>query len=409
MSVSIESIRAAAVDLRGQVVRTPTIGSQALSDLTGAQVFLKLENMQVTGSFKPRGAYIRLSTLSPEERKRGVVAASAGNHAQGVAYHANRLDIPATIFMPENTPFTKVARTEALGAHVELCGETLAEARQHAMQPVEIDGTVFVHPYDDERVITGQGTVGLEFLTDAPDLDALIIPIGGGGIIAGSAIAAKALKPEIEIFGVECAAFPSMSRTLRGEEPGGGGSTIADGIAVKEPGELTRPIIEELVSDVLVVDESGIERAVQSFLELQRLVVEGAGAAGLAALVDNGGRFRDKKVGLVVTGGNIDSRILSSILMRGLVREGRLVRLRVHITDAPGVLSKVSGMIGSCGGNIIEVYHQRLFRDVPVKEADVDVVVETLDINHVRQIVDKLTEAGHETRLLGDTSLETDR
>jgi threonine dehydratase len=348
---------------------------------------------------------MKLISLSELERAAGVVAASAGNHAQGVAYHAQRLGIPATIFMPEATPFTKVARTEALGARVVLQGETLAESRQHAMEQMGSDGTVFVHPYDDELVVTGQGTVGLEFLTDAPDLDILVVPIGGGGVLAGSAIAAKALKPDIDIVGVEAAAYPSMSRVLRGEAPGGGGATIADGIAVKEPGELTRPIIEELVSDVLVVDEAAMELAVQTYIEDQRLVVEGAGASGLAAVMENPKRFEGRKTGIVITGGNIDSRILSSILMRGLVREGRLVRFRVHIHDAPGVLSKVSGLIGDCGGNIIEVYHQRLFHDVPVKEAEVDVTVETLGINHVREISEKLTEAGFKVRLLGETSL----
>jgi len=408
MRITIDDIRSAAAALTGQVIHTPSIESRVLSELCGTDIVLKLENLQVTGSFKPRGAYIKLISLSDKERKAGVVAASAGNHAQGVAYHAKRLGIPATIYMPAATPFTKVARTEALGARVVLEGETLTEARQSAMRRVD-DGMIFVHPYDDELVVTGQGTVGLEFLTDVPDLAAMIVPIGGGGILAGSAIAAKAIKPALDIIGVEAAAYPSMSQALRGAKPGGGGATIADGIAVKEPGEVTRPIINELVSDILIVDESAMERAVQVYLEQQRLVVEGAGAAGLAAVMENPERFRGKKTGIVVTGGNIDSRILSSILMRGLVREGRLVRFRIHIDDAPGVLSKVSGLIGTCGGNIIEVYHQRLFRDVPIRQAEVDVVIETLDVDHVREIMEALTTAGFGVRLLGDTSLDTDR
>ena len=409
MRITIDDIRSAAAALAGQVIRTPSIESRVLSELCGTDIVLKLENLQVTGSFKARGAYIKLISLSDQERKAGVVAASAGNHAQGVAYHAKRLGIPATIYMPAATPFTKVARTEALGAWVVLEGETLAEARQSAMKRVVDDGMIFVHPYDDELVVTGQGTVGLEFLTDVPDLEAMIVPIGGGGILAGSAISAKAIKSDLDIIGVEAAAFPSMSQALRGAKPGGGGATIADGIAVKEPGEVTRPIINELVSDILIVDESAMERAVQAYLEQQRLVVEGAGAAGLAAVMENPERFRGKKTGIVVTGGNIDSRILSSILMRGLVREGRLVRFRIHIDDAPGVLSKVSGLIGICGGNIIEVYHQRLFRDVPIRQAEVDVVIETLDVDHVREIMEALTTAGFGVRLLGDTSLDTDR
>ncbi|MGE4562462.1 MAG: threonine ammonia-lyase [Rhodospirillales bacterium] len=408
MSITIDNIRSAADALAGQVLRTPSIDSRVLSDLCGTEIVLKLENMQITGSFKPRGAYMKLTSLSDDERTAGVVAASAGNHAQGVAYHAHRLGIPATVYMPEATPFTKIARTESLGAHVELCGKTLAEARQFAMEIVERKDMIFVHPYDDELVVTGQGTVGLELLSDVPDLDAMVVPIGGGGVMAGSAIAAKALVPYIDMIGVEASAFPSMSQALKGEKLESGGATIADGIAVKEPGTVTRPIIEELISDILIVDETALENAVQVFIERQRLVVEGAGAAGLAAVLDNPERFKGMKTGIIVTGGNIDSRILSSILMRGLVREGQLVRLRVHITDAPGVLSTVAGLIGACGGNIIEVYHHRLFRDVPVKEADVDVVVETLDVEHVREITEKLTQAGFGVRLLGDTSLNTE-
>jgi threonine dehydratase len=407
MTVTIDDIRAAAELLDGRVIRAPALASTALSELSGADIVLKLENLQITGSFKPRGAYIKLAGLSDKEKKAGVAAASAGNHAQGVAFHARNLGIPATITMPEGTPFTKVAHTEALGAKVVLSGDGLAEAREAALSQCEEQGQVFIHPYDDECVIAGQGTVGLEFLSDFPDLEMLVVPIGGGGLLAGTAVAAKALKPDLEIIGVEAALYPSMSRALNGKPPGSGGAaTIADGIAVKVPGELTRPMIADLVSDVVLVDEAALELAVQTYLETQRLVTEGAGAASLAAVMQDKDRFAGRKVGLVVSGGNIDSRLLSSVLMRGLVREGRMVRLRIEITDEPGVLSRVSGLIGDCGGNIVEVYHQRLFYDVPVKQAEVDVVVETLDVSHVSKIMEALTSGGFPARLLGGTSLD---
>ena len=394
-------------------MRTPGLSSVVLSELAGADIVLKLENLQLTGSFKPRGAYIKLASLSAKDRKLGVIAASAGNHAQGIAYHARELGIPATIYMPEATPFSKVGRTEALGAKVVLEGQGLAEAREAALRQCEAEGQAFIHPYDDEKIIAGQGTVGLELLTDYPDLDVIVVPIGGGGLIAGTALAAKALKPDIEVVGVEAALYPSMSHALRGAAPApasapGGGQTIADGIAVKVPGELTQPIIAEHVGDILLADETALERAVETYLVEQRLVTEGSGAASLAAVLENRDRFAGKKVGLVVSGGNIDSRLLSTILMRGLVREGRMVRLRVEITDAPGVLSKVSGLIGDCGGNIVEVYHHRLFYDLPVKQAEVDVVLETVDSAHVSEIIDKLENGGFRVRLLGGTSLAAD-
>jgi threonine dehydratase len=413
MAVTIDDIQAAARQLEGRVVRTPSLASPALSELCGADIVLKLENLQITGSFKPRGAFIKLAGLTNEEKKAGVVAASAGNHAQGVAYHARDLGLSTTIYMPEGTPFTKVARTEALGAKVILSGAGLAEARDAAMQQCEAEGQVFIHPYDDEQVIAGQGTVGLELLSDVPDLDVIVVPVGGGGLLAGMAVAAKALKPDIEIIGVEAALYPSMSMALGKCEappapPGhtsAGGHTIAEGIAVKVPGELTRPLIAELVSDLVLADEAALEAAVQTYLEVQRIVTEGAGAASLAAVLDNRDRFKGRKIGLVVSGGNMDSRLLSSILMRGLVRAGRLVRLRISITDMPGALSRVSGLIGDHGGNIIEINHQRLFYDIPVKQTEVDVVLETLDAHHVDEIKDALLEAGFPARLLGATSL----
>jgi len=404
-AVTIDGIRAAERLLAGRVLRTPSLRSQGLSELTGADIVLKLENLQLTGSFKPRGAYVKLISLAARDKRAGVVAASAGNHAQGVAYHARNLKIPATIYMPEATPFTKVGRTEALGAKVVLEGETLSEARAAAMTYARAAGRAFIHPYDDARIIEGQGTVGLELLADFPDLDAIVVPVGGGGLLAGIAVATKALKPKIELIGVEAALFPSMSQALKGRPPGGGGQTLAEGIAVKAPGALTKPIIAELVRDILLVDEAALEQAVQAYLEGPRLVAEGAGAASLAAVMTNRKRFKGRRVGLVVSGGNIDSRLLASVLMRGLVRAGRLVRLRVEITDNPGVLSKVTGQIGDCGGNIIEVYHQRMFYDVPVKQAEVDVVVETLDADHLREIMAGLEKAGFPVRLLGGTSL----
>lgn len=407
MTVTIDDIRAAAELLEGKVVRTPAISSATLSDMCGAEIVLKLENLQVTGSFKPRGAFVKLKALTDKEKKAGVVAASAGNHAQGVAYHARNLGIPATIYMPEETPFTKVGRTEALGAKVLLSGAGLAEAREAAIRQCRDQDQVFVHPYDDEKIIAGQGTVGLELLSDVPGLDVLVVPVGGGGLLAGSAVAAKALKPDLEIIGVEAELYPCMTEALGGgSAPAGNKATLAEGIAVKEPGELTKPVIAELVSDMILVGETALETAVQTYLETQRIVTEGAGAASLAAVMDNKDRFKGKSVGLVVSGGNIDSRILSSVLMRGLVREGRMVRLRVEISDTPGALSRVSGLIGDSGGNIVEVFHQRLFYDIPVKQTEIDVVLETIDSSHVEEIIETLVKAGFPTRLLGATSLD---
>ncbi len=406
MSITLEDIEAAAELIEGHILRTPSFHSEPLSRMLGFDIFLKLENLQYTSSFKPRGALVKLLSLNDAERKAGVVAASAGNHAQGVAFHAQKLGIPATIYMPVGTPFTKVRRTEDLGADVVLSGDGLAEARETATAFAEQAGKQFVHPYDDEKIITGQGTVGLEMLTDHPDLDTLLIPIGGGGLIAGSAIAAKALSPDITIIGVEAEHYPSMKNAIAGVADTCGGQTVAEGIAVKVPGDLTRPIIEELVSEYVLVGEASLEKAIQTYLEAQRLVVEGAGAATLAALMDSPEKYSGKKVGIIVSGGNIDSRLLSSILLRGLVREGRLVRLRIGITDAPGVLARVCGMIGDCGGNIVEVFHQRMFYDVPVKLANVDVVVETMDSQHVDNIITKLNEVGFPTRRLNNSSAE---
>ncbi len=407
MSISLADIRCAATSLAGAVARTPSVTAHGLAGVLSArEVILKLENLQRSGSFKARGALVRLLALSEDERRRGVVAMSAGNHAQGVGLHAQRLGIAATIVMPRPTPFTKVERTEALGAKVVLEGETLSEAEAHARHLAEAHRLTFVHPYDDPHIIAGQGTVGLEMLEDHPDLDVLVVPVGGGGLISGSAIAAKSLSPSIQIIGVQAIAYATMVRkpALHAFPPASL-QTLAEGIAVKRPGGLTKPLIEQWVDDVVSVDEAGIERAIELIVERQKLVVEGAGAAGLAAMLADPERFRDKKVGVVISGGNIDNRLLAGILMRGLVRAGRLARVRIEISDAPGTLAKVSSLIGANGGNILEVYHQRLFQDVPVKYAELDVVVEATDTAHLRAMIDALNMAGYPTRLLGSTAM----
>jgi threonine dehydratase len=407
MTLTIDHIREAARQLKGAIVETPTTHSRTLSQLCGAEIFLKLENLQYTASFKDRGSLNKLLSLDAGQRKAGVVAASAGNHAQGVAYHAQRLGIPATIVMPLGTPFTKVVRTRDFGAEIVLHGEGVADAAAMAHKLSSERGLTFVHPYDDELVIAGQGTVAFEMLFQEPSIDTLVIPVGGGGLIGGCAIAAKALKPDLKIYGVEAQLFPSMYNALRGQPPRSGGQTIAEGIAVKDPGKLTLPIVRDLVEDLILVDESALEQAVQLLLEIEKTVAEGAGAAALAAVLAARKAFAGRRVGLVISGGNIDSRLLASVLMRGLVREGRLVRLRVEISDAPGMLSKVAAAIGSCGGNIVEIYHQRLFHDVPVKHADLDVVVETRDAAHGREIMAKLVEAGLAVRQLGSSAAES--
>lgn len=405
LPVTIDDVRAAAAAIRGEVIRTPLVAAPALSAATGAEIFLKLETMHATGSFKERGALTKLKSLEAAQRRAGVIAMSAGNHAQGVAYHARRLGIPTTIVMPEGTPFTKVERTEAHGARVVLRGEGLAEARRAAEEIAAAENLALIHPYDDPLIIAGQGTIGLELVEDQPGLDAVIVPIGGGGVIAGTAIGAKALKPEIEVIGVEAALYPSMHHAIRGLPPEPGGQTIAEGIAVEEPGRLTRAIIEALVADIVLVDEARIEAAIETLLVQQKLVAEGAGAAPLAALLADPGRYSGRRVALVLCGGNIDARLLASILMRGLVRAGRMVRLRVEISDQPGLLARVASVIGQKGGNIVEVYHQRLFQDVPVKLAELDVVIETRNPGHVGEILHALEAAGFRTRLLSESAL----
>jgi threonine dehydratase len=402
LPVTLADIRRAATAIAGAVAHTPTIAAPALSELTGAEIHLKLETLHRTSSFKERGALNKLLTLSPAQRRGGVVAMSAGNHAQGVAYHARRLGISATIVMPEGTPFIKIQRTEALGAEVLLKGDSLAAARKAAQALAREKELIFVHPYDDPAVIAGQGTIALELLADRPGLDTIMVPVGGGGLISGIAVAAKAIKPEIDIVGVQSTLYPSMYRLLRGEDPGppAEAATLAEGIAVKEPGRLTRGIVAALVSDILLVDEAMLEDAVETLLERQKLVAEGAGAAGLAAILAAPARFAGRRVGIVISGGNIDVRLLASILMRSLVREGRLVRLRAELPDVPGALSRISGIIGKHAGNIVEVHHQRLFHDTSVKRAELDVVVETQNRHHVEVLIAALNKAGFPTRLL---------
>ncbi len=402
MAVTLDDIRAAGELLQGEVMRTPLRPAQRLSRRLGCELYLKLENLQYTGSFKDRGAFVKLNSLTEEQAKRGVIAMSAGNHAQGVAHHAKRLGIPATIVMPEFAPITKVEQTRNFGARVILTGDTLDASAVAAREIAETDGLSFVHPYDDPKIIAGQGTVGLEIMEDQPDLDVVIVPIGGGGILSGTAIAMRALGSKARFFGVEAELYPSMYQAIHDQEPRLGGQTLADGIAVKNPGALTRPIIEEMVEDIMIVDESAVETAVVMLVELQKVVAEGAGAAALAALLDEEfcAQLAGQKVGVVVTGGNIDVRLLSWVLTRGLVRDGRIVRLRIDIVDRPGVLAKVAGCIGDSGGNIIEVYHQRLFYDVPAKEAEVDAIVETRNAEHVVEIVEHLEANGFTTQVL---------
>ena len=406
MTVSASDIKAAAKEIEGEVMRTPLVAAPRLSEILGCELYLKLENQQYTGSFKDRGALNKLKSLTAEQAGYGVIAMSAGNHAQGVAHHARRLGIPATIVMPEFAPFTKVERTRELGARVVLLGDTLDASAVAAREIADKENLTFVHPYDDPKIVAGQGTIGFEMLEDQPELDTIVVPIGGGGIISGIAIAAKSVKPEIEMIGVEAELFPSMYQAVNELAPSAGGQTLADGIAVKNPGALTRPIIEELVEDILLVDEALIETAVHVLVEQQKIVAEGAGAAGVAALMKEKERFAGRKVGVVICGGNIDVRLLSWVLTRGLVRDGRMVRLRIGIVDRPGVLANVARLIGETGGNIIEVYHQRLFYDVPAKQAEVDAVIETRSAEHVHEIIAALEAGGFPTRVLSARSDE---
>jgi len=395
MAVTLSDIEAARRVIAGQILRTPCLPSPRLSALTGAAICVKYENLQATGSFKERGAINKLASLTDAEKKRGVVAMSAGNHAQSVAYHATRMGIASTIVMPEPTPYVKVAATEGHGARVVLHGDSISDAEERAMRFVADDGLVLVHPYDDAKVIAGQGTIGLELLEDAPDLDVLVVPIGGGGLIGGIATAAKALKPGIEILGVEASLYPSMANAVQDKQRPVGGTTIAEGIAVKNVGKLTRPIVKELVSDIVLVDEQTLERAVNTFLTLQKTMAEGAGAAGLAAVLAHPARFKGKRVGLVLCGGNIDPRVAASIMVRELERDDRIVSYRISIQDRPGTLGLISSLLGKLGANILEVHHRRLFLDMPARGARLDVTVETRDRAHALSIEEALRAEGY--------------
>jgi threonine dehydratase len=398
--VALEEIRAAAGRIAGAVERTPMLHSRTLSRLTGAEVWLKFENLQFTASFKERGALNKLLVLSAEERRRGVIAMSAGNHAQGVAYHAARLGIRAVIVMPLGTPNSKVTSTRVHGAEVVLEGETLADAEVHARALQAREQLSFIHPYDDPAIIAGQGTVALEMLEQAPGLEVLAVPVGGGGLISGMAAAAKALQPGIEVYGVESKTYCAMHQRLHGMAVNVGGDTIAEGLAVRDVGELTLNMVRKLVSEVLLVEEQTIERAIVALVEIEKTVAEGAGAAGLAALLEHPARFAGKRVGVPLCGGNIDSRLLAAVLMRGLVRDGRLARLRVTLPDVAGSLAKVAAMIGEAGGNIVEVQHQRVFDAVSAKSPEVEFVVETRDREHMAALITFLHAHGAQAELL---------
>ncbi|MDA7981114.1 MAG: threonine ammonia-lyase [Alphaproteobacteria bacterium] len=405
MSVSLDDIERARLLIQDNIVRTPLIYAPRLSARFDCRLFLKLETMQATGSFKDRGSLNRLLHLDDEQRRRGVVAMSAGNHAQGVAYHARRLGVPAKIVMPSFAPFSKVERTRSYGAEVILEGDTLDASAVRAREIVSEEGRTFIHPYDDDHIIAGQGSIGLEIMEDCPDVDAVIVPIGGGGVISGTATAVQSLRPGVEVYGVESDRYPSMSRAIAGEAPSFGEATIADGIAVKVPGERTRPIVEERVREIFLCGDDDFERAIFLLLEEQKVVAEGAGAAGVAALLCNGERFRGRRVVVVVCGGNIDSRMLASVLARCLMYDSRILRLRIRIVDRPGEMSRLSGVIAACGSNILEIHHQRLFADIPAKEADIDAVVETSGVEHGEVIRGRLEEAGYRVRILKISTL----
>ncbi len=398
--LDITHIQQAADRIREHLLRTPCVASHTLSDITGAQVFLKFENLQFTASFKERGACNKLAQLNAAERARGVIAMSAGNHAQGVAYHAQRLGIRAVIVMPRFTPGVKVERTRGFGAEVVLHGDTLDEARAHALLLAEQQHLIFVHPYDDPDIVAGQGTVALEMLAEVPDLDVLIVAIGGGGLIAGMATAAKAIKPGIEVIGVQTTRFPAMVNAIKGTQHPQGTSSIAEGIAVASPGKLPQAIIKALVNDLLLVDEGDIEQAIVMLLEVEKTLVEGAGAASLAALLKHPQHFQGKKVGLVLCGGNIDPLLLAAIIERGMVRAGRLARLRVSARDVPGTLALITATVATAGANINEVHHQRAFTTLAAQNVEVELVIQTRGPQHITEVLAALAQAGLTAQLV---------
>ncbi len=391
-------VRAAAERLRGEVIETPCLASRTLSELIGCQVFLKFENHQFTASFKERGALNRMAQLLPGERAAGVLAVSAGNHAQGVAYHAQRMGIPATIVMPRFAPAVKVDNTRRFGANVVLEGDTFDDARAHGLALAAERRLTVIHPYDDLEVAAGQGTIALEMLAQQPQIDTLLVAIGGGGLISGMATAARAIKPGLEVFGVQTERFPAVWNAMHGDDLSCGQTTIADGIAVKSPGVLTLPLIRELVEDVLLVGEGDIEQAILLLLEIEKTVVEGAGGVGLAALLKYRERFAGRQVGLVLCGGNIEPLLLAEIIERGMVKSGRLARLRVDVRDVPGALADMARLLGQLGANIDELSHQRAFSSLSVERVQVDVVVQTRGVAHIEEIIATLCERGYQAQ-----------
>jgi threonine dehydratase len=398
-AVALGDVEAARDRLRGAIQETDCDWSRTLSDILGCKPWLKFENLQFTASFKERGALNHLSALSAMERKRGVIAMSAGNHAQGVAYHASRLAIPSTIVMPVTTPTVKVVNTRRHGAEVILEGATVEEAEAFARRHGRERQLAFIHPYDDPLVIAGQGTVALEMLGAAPEIDTLVVPIGGGGLVSGMAVAAKALKPDLRVIGVQATLYPSMYNAIRGEHLPMRGDTLAEGIAVKAPGRLTQPIVRQLVDDIVLVSETQIENALSMLITIEKTVVEGAGAAALGAICAHRERFAGRNVGLVLSGGNIDTRLLASVLTRELAREGRLSQLAIDLADRPGQLASVANLLGEAGANIVEVYHQRVFSDLPAKGALLELVIETRDRGHLDETVARLRRSGLEVEV----------
>jgi threonine dehydratase len=398
LPVTPADVKAAAATISGSIVATACNQSRTLSEIFGCNIWLKFENLQFTSSFKERGAFNRLTALSADERKRGVIAMSAGNHAQGVAYHAKRLGIPATIVMPAGTPMVKVANTRHHDAEVMISGDTLEEAATFALGLGSTKGMTMIHPYDDPLVIAGQGTVAFEMLAAVPDLDTLVVPIGGGGLISGMAIAAKSLKPTLRVIGVQAKLYPSMYNAVQGAHLPTRGDTLAEGIAVKAPGKITTDIVRRLVDEILLVTEDQIERAVATLIAIEKTVVEGAGAVGLAAVLANPKLFAGRNVGLVLTGGNIDTRLIASVLTRELAREGRLTQLSLDIVDRPGQLAAVAALLAEAGANIIEVSHQRTFSDLPAKATLLQLVIETRDRAHLDDVMERLTAAGLSAR-----------
>ncbi|MCC8980905.1 threonine ammonia-lyase [Bradyrhizobium acaciae] len=397
-AVTLADVRRAADVIRDAVMVTACNESRTLGEICGCRLFLKFENLQFTSTFKERGALNRLQALSPDERKRGVIAMSAGNHAQGVAYHAKRLGIPATIVMPIGTPMVKIENTRRHGAEVIITGQTLEECFAFVGSHAAQKGLILVHPYDDPLIIAGQGTIGIEMLEAVPELDILVVPIGGGGLISGIATAAKALKPSVQIIGVQAQLYPSMYNAVKGQQLPMRGDTLAEGIAVKAPGEITTRIVRDLVDDILLVSEDQIERAVATLISIEKTVVEGAGAAGLAAVLAAPERFAGRNVGLVLTGGNIDTRLIASVLTRELAREGRLTQLALDIVDRPGQLAAVSILLADAGANIIEVSHQRTFSDLPAKATLLELVIETRDRAHLEDVLSRLGAEGFVVR-----------